>query len=97
MKWINKKTKVTTEKRTLQQVNQEYAQTCAQLGDFWHRLQVTTKDMETINRRLNDLDLEANVLKAEEAASNASKAKEAAELQKAATGKTEQPNAEMSH
>jgi uncharacterized coiled-coil protein SlyX len=55
-----------TQKRTVEQVHQEYSQVCAQAGHAQYQVFVHTKDLELLNNKLRDLNNEADKLRAEQ-------------------------------
>lgn len=56
-----------SQKRSMEQIQQEYQGLCLRAGDIQYRLSVMAKDLEEINKQLRDLNLEAASVKAEEA------------------------------
>lgn len=53
--------------RPLEQINVEYSMACGQLGDYTYRRGMLAKEIEKLQTRLGELDLEASEAKAQEA------------------------------
>lgn len=49
--------------RPLEEINNEYSMLCGQLGNFTFRRNTLAKEIEVLNRRLSELDLEAGSAK----------------------------------
>jgi len=60
--------------RPSDQINAEYSMLCGQLGNFTFRRLTIGKEIEAINRRLAELDLEAGAAKQQEEAIKAAEA-----------------------
>ncbi len=72
--------------RPLDEINTEYSLACGQLGNFTFRRGVLAKEIEKINHRLEELDLEAGTAKQQmEAKAAEEKAKEQAIVGEATT------------
>lgn len=54
--------------RPLDEINTEYSMLCGQLGNFTFRRATLAKEIEVINRRLSELDMEAGAAKQQEEA-----------------------------
>lgn len=53
--------------RPLEKINVEYSMACGQLGDYTYRRGMLAKEIEKLQARLGELDLEASEAKAQEA------------------------------
>lgn len=63
--------------RPLEEINSEYSMLCGQLGNFTFRRSTLAKEIEVINRRLTELDLEAGSAKQQQEAKDAEPVKAA--------------------
>ena len=50
--------------RTLESVHQEYSRLCSQAGHIQYQIAVLSKDLETLNSQLRELNAEAFALQA---------------------------------
>lgn len=57
----------TKKERTFTEIQQEYASICMKAGDIQYRIKMFENDLETANKTLQDLNLEAAAAKAREA------------------------------
>jgi hypothetical protein len=53
---------VTPKKRSIEEVQKEYSQFCAQAGENQYKIKVLEQTMHALNQRINDLNVEAEQL-----------------------------------